>query len=222
MIKLSISLPAKHRIDIKFVKNRQVWNIKPFFPPLADVLRAKKGSVISRYFRILFENKKIKKVLGTNLALLVFTASFVKTPINIYAGEVASKEYSQPVILSTDKVVQFPVSNVSITQNFGLFHPGIDFDGLTGDKIRPFKKGVVKRIENSKFGYGKAVIIDHRDNTESLYAHLSKILVKEGDTVTFDTNIGEMGATGRASGDHLHFEIHDHGIPVNPRLSLPF
>ena len=94
-------------------------------------------------------------------------------------------------------------------------------DGLTGDPITPIRKGKVLSISRSKFAYGNSIIVDHGEGMTSLYAHLSKIEVVEGQEVdTFD-EIGKMGATGRSSGDHLHLEIRDHGVPVNPLTVLP-
>ena len=63
-------------------------------------------------------------------------------------------------------------------------------------------------------------MIDHGNKLSSLYAHLSKIEVEEGQEVTMDTEIGRMGATGRAFGDHLHLEVYDHGKAVNPLTIL--
>jgi murein DD-endopeptidase MepM/ murein hydrolase activator NlpD len=81
--------------------------------------------------------------------------------------------------------------------------------------------GVVAEIQHSRFAYGNAVIINHDGNLTSLYAHLSKIDVKEGQSITTLTKIGEMGATGHAFGDHLHLEIRKNGLPINPFSILP-
>jgi len=97
----------------------------------------------------------------------------------------------------------------------------VDFDGVTGDPIHPIMDGRVEAINYSKYAYGNAVLIDHGDNITSLYAHLSKILIKPNQEVTTDTIIGEMGSTGRSSGDHLHLEIRDSGKPFNPLTALP-
>ena len=83
------------------------------------------------------------------------------------------------------------------------------------------KKGKVEVAETSSVGYGKHVIVDHGDNLKTLYAHLSKINVKTGDEVDTDTVVGLMGSTGRSTGSHLHLEVRDHGIPINPMSILP-
>lgn len=64
--------------------------------------------------------------------------------------------------------------------------------------------------------YGNCVILDHGLGVQSLYAHLSQIEVKVGDTVTKGQEVGRTGATGLAGGDHLHFTMLVHGVPVNP------
>jgi len=121
----------------------------------------------------------------------------------------------------TEIGTRFPVEGVKVTQGYKYFHPGIDFDGLTGDPIYPIMNGRVKAISRSRFAYGNAILVEHGSALESLYAHLSKIYVKEGDRVDIKTPIGEMGATGRATGDHLHLEVRDNGRPISPYSVLP-
>lgn len=64
--------------------------------------------------------------------------------------------------------------------------------------------------------YGNCVILDHGAGLQTLYAHLSNIAVKEGETVSRDQTIGQTGATGMAGGDHLHYEVLISGVSVNP------
>ena len=123
--------------------------------------------------------------------------------------------------LTTEKSVQYPVQNLVITQGYKFYHPGLDIDGLTGDSINPIKKGIVVEVSYSRFAYGNSVIVDHGNKLTTLYAHLSKIDVEEGQEVNTHTKLGEMGATGRSFGDHLHLEVRDHGIPINPFSVLP-
>lgn len=108
-----------------------------------------------------------------------------------------------------------------VTQGFTRFHPGVDLAAPYGEPVRPIKPGVVVEAGFSSSGYGKVVIIDHGGGMTSLYAHLSKILVKTDQEVTSDTVIGNIGATGHASGSHLHLEIKRSGRAVNPFSILP-
>jgi len=183
-------------------------------------LRAKKGNKVSRAFRFIFENSKIKKILGMNLAAALLATNLFQFPAAISESEEQEFLTKAPFVLETKSGIQYPVKNVKMTQGYRFYHPGIDLDGLTGDSIYPFMGGKVQAINYSRVGYGNAILIYHGDGITSLYAHLSKILVEPNEEVTLDTQIGKMGATGRASGDHLHFEIRDNGKPVNPLTVL--
>ncbi len=98
-------------------------------------------------------------------------------------------------------------------------HKGIDLASRTGNKIRVMAKGRVTKVEYSNRGYGNLIVIDHGNGFSTKYAHLSKIYVKEGEVLSSDTAVGEVGSTGRSTGPHLHYEILYQGRPVNP---LPF
>lgn len=180
----------------------------------------RKGLLITRYFRHVFEHKNIKKALGAGLAMFIVGTSFVPQ------SQVQAQTIEEtPVVevqntLKTEKGIQYPVENIKVTQGYGFFHPGLDLDGLTGNPIRPIKPGRVASVSYSKFAYGNSIIIDHGNELMSLYAHLSKIEVKEGQEVTMDKVIGQMGASGRAFGDHLHLEIHLNGKAINPLTVL--
>ena len=221
MIKLTINLP-KHRLQLKLAQRRgpAVAN-ESLFPELEMIKNSRSGNKVSRYFRHIFEHKNIRRILGTNLALMLIATSFV--PTDVFANTEAEQSVvgEAAVSLTTEKSAQYPVENVRVTQGYRLFHPGIDLDGLTGDPIRPIKKGRVEDISTSKYAYGNAIIVDHGNQITSLYAHLSKIYVQEGQEVNTNTVIGEMGTSGRAYGDHLHLEVRDHGIPISPYSVLP-
>lgn len=221
MIKITFNLP-KYRLQLKLAQRRgpSIPN-EPFFPELEMIKNARSGNKVSRYFRHIFEHKNIKRMLGANLALMLIATSFVPTDVfaNTEAEQSVIEEITTP--LTTEKSVQYPTETVRVTQGYRLFHPGIDLDGLTGDPIRPIKKGRVEDVSMSKYAYGNAIIVDHGNQITSLYAHLSKIFVQEGQEVDTNTIIGAMGATGRAYGDHLHLEVRDHGIPISPYSVLP-
>jgi murein DD-endopeptidase MepM/ murein hydrolase activator NlpD len=219
MLQISFHLPPKYRLRISLVKRRKNLDEEPLLPDLGKVFRAKSGSKLSRYFRLLFENKKIKKLIGANLAALIIASSFA--PTSAYNPELPEKNtINTPTVLGTESGIQYPTKNVKITQNYHFFHPGIDLDGKTGDPIYPIMSGRVEKVEYSVFGYGKAVVVAHSSSTKSLYAHLSKIEVSEGQEVTKEVRLGEMGSSGRAFGDHLHLEVHESGRAINPLTIL--
>jgi len=193
---------------------------KPFLA-FGSILRARNGSKISRIFRVLFEHKSVNKLLGTNLAFALLAAGAIPA-ITPQIAQIDLNLNSTRVDFQTEAATRFPVNQVKISQGYWAYHPGIDLDGVTGDPVYSIKQGVVKSIEYAKFGYGNNIIIEHGTELSTLYAHLSEIAVAVGQEVDKHTPIGKMGATGRAFGDHLHFEVYNQeGRTINPFSVLP-
>src|SRR5436190_17279523 len=94
-------------------------------------------------------------------------------------------------------------------------HYGYDLASTRQSSVPAANRGVVVFAEPLTI-YGNAVIVDLRLGLQTLYAHLSSIEVKVGDTVTTGQELGRTGATGLAMGDHLHFEVLIHGVSVTP------
>lgn len=223
MRKFNLELP-KYRLALQFrlIKRRKPLVVEPLIPTIKAVNeKYKNGTSLSKFFRHIFEHKKINRALASVLSILVIGASYFPPGSTAQAQESVDETTIEPSInLTTDKSVQFPVSPVKVTQKFSSYHPGVDFDGLTGDPVKSIKPGRVSAVSYSRFAYGNSIIIEHTNSISSLYAHLSKIQVVAGQEVTMDTEIGKMGSSGRASGDHLHLEIHDHGKSINPLVVL--
>ena len=95
-------------------------------------------------------------------------------------------------------------------------HTGMDFTAPTGTDIFATGDGVVVRVQSKRNGYGKNVVIKHGFGYETLYAHMSKINVKEGQKVKRGEVIGLIGNTGTSVGPHLHYEVIKDGTKVNP------
>ena len=96
------------------------------------------------------------------------------------------------------------------------FHQGMDFTAPTGTDI--FATGNAKVVFSGwKQGYGNTVILDHGYGYQTLYAHLFKSLVREGQRVKRYDIIALVGNTGKSTGPHLHYEVRLHGKPVDPR-----
>lgn len=108
-----------------------------------------------------------------------------------------------------------PTASGIVTGSFGSSgsqwssgsHTGADFDGNTGNTVRAVHTGVVI-FAGSDGRYGNHVKIRHRNGDQTWYAHLSSISVKAGQQVLTGARLGGVGATGNASGSHLHFEVH--------------
>lgn len=94
-------------------------------------------------------------------------------------------------------------------------HTGIDIGAKKGESIVAANDGKVI-ISGWTNGYGYRVVIDHGGGISTLYAHCSKILVKEGQVVKRGDKIALIGSTGLSTGPHLHFEVRENGEPVNP------
>ncbi|MDD4587743.1 MAG: M23 family metallopeptidase [Heliobacteriaceae bacterium] len=109
--------------------------------------------------------------------------------------------------------LSWPTNGRRITSGFGYrgreYHPAIDIDVNTGDPIYAAADGVVVSA-GWNGNYGKMVVINH-GGIQTRYAHLSQINVGNGQTVSRGAKIGAGGATGRAYGSHLHFEVYDGG-----------
>ena len=100
-------------------------------------------------------------------------------------------------------------------------HWGIDIAGNTGEGVYATDAGVVVYAGWNNYGYGNMIMIDHGNNFQSLYAHLSGISVGCGQSIGQGDVIGAIGSTGRSSGSHLHFEIRAISSFVNPWDVLP-
>jgi murein DD-endopeptidase MepM/ murein hydrolase activator NlpD len=132
----------------------------------------------------------------------------------------------------------WPVQGGRITQGFGMTsfarsgayggagHNGIDIGAPTGTPVYATSSGTVVSVGFNNNSYGKWVVIRHNDGYFSLYGHLSQQRVSNGQTVNRGDRIGDIGATGFATGPHLHFTIYlpnslrvgssPQGAPVNP------
>ena len=100
-----------------------------------------------------------------------------------------------------------------------LFHKGIDLAAPEGTPVYACKSGEVLSANNDST-YGNFIILQHENNMQSVYAHLSKFAVSEG-YVRSGTIIGYVGTTGLSTGPHLHFEIRTNGKNRNPKDYLP-
>ncbi|MGM9613096.1 MAG: M23 family metallopeptidase [Butyricicoccus sp.] len=94
------------------------------------------------------------------------------------------------------------------------FHYGLDIGASEGTPIAAFADGIVR--ETGFNTYGNYVVLDHPEGISTLYAHCSRVDVQEGETVSMGDKIAEVGATGNATGNHLHLEIWRDGKTLDP------
>jgi murein DD-endopeptidase MepM/ murein hydrolase activator NlpD len=103
-----------------------------------------------------------------------------------------------------------------LTQGYRYDHRAIDVAAPLGTLVTAADRGVVIRAGWNEQGYGNFVVIDHNIDYITLYAHLSEIVVQEGQVVAQGQALGRVGSTGNSTGPHLHFEVRDFGRLANP------
>lgn len=124
---------------------------------------------------------------------------------------------------------RMPIRNSYVTSGFGTradpfgrgaaTHKGMDFHARVGDPVTAVAEGVVS-FSGVKGGYGNVVEVDHGNGYKTLYAHNSRLSVREGDLVRVGQEVAKAGSTGRSTGAHVHFEVWQDGRVVNPRKFL--
>ena len=122
-----------------------------------------------------------------------------------------------------------PIANSYITSGFGgradpfggghQFHKGIDFEADIGDPVLAVADGVVS-YSGVRSGYGNVVEVDHGNGYVTRYAHNSTLERQVGDLVRSGQEIAKAGSSGRSTGAHVHFEVWQDGVVVNPRKFL--
>jgi len=162
----------------------------------------------------------------TSMSFDQYKSIWDTTTINPYRVNLRDKADTTMLrlITHTDHDYVHPTCG-DVTSEFGMrgrrYHYGIDVDLETGDAVLSAFEGTV-RIARYSPSYGYFVLVRHANGLETLYAHLSRILVKSGDKVQAGDLLGLGGNTGRSRGSHLHFEVRFLGQQVNPRDLIDF
>ena len=157
-----------------------------------------------------------------------------KLGIEKYARTIYSinefQQMADSLQLSIDELCDYPVifpikKPQRISSGFGMryhpvykrrkFHTGIDIAELKGTPVYATGNGIVTRKSYCS-GYGNFIEIEHAGGFRSFYAHLSKMVVNIGDSVSISQQIGCVGNTGIATGSHLHYEIRKGNRFLNP------
>jgi len=155
-----------------------------------------------------------------------------------------SQLYTDPSIEQEGKTIHAALAQVSdeqlwqglfawpvrgrVTTGFGLArtingaiqyrHRGLDISAPAGTWVFAVAAGAVTLVREDFRLHGKTIVLDHGQGVGSLYLHLSEILVREGERVTRGQRIGRVGATGAATGPHLHWGVYVAGQAVDPRF----
>ena len=104
-------------------------------------------------------------------------------------------------------------------ENLTKFHYGADLAAQSGEDIHCFAEGTVTEVGQNET-FGKYIRVSHPDGFASLYAHCGTIYAAKGQAVAMGEKIALVGATGKATGPHLHFELTKDGVYVNPAFYL--
>lgn len=152
----------------------------------------------------------------------IYNNIWTSTKLNPYKMPIDSLPDSIHIDLSQFKV---PVKG-HITSKFGprryRYHYGTDIKLFTGDSVVSSFSGKVRITDYDRRGYGNYVVIRHDNGLETVYAHLSKVLVELDQRVEAGETIGLGGNTGRSTGSHLHYEIRFLGNAMNPEKIIDF
>lgn len=147
--------------------------------------------------------------------------------IRYQEGDTIDKTDSIPIALVNHELGEeyvHPFKGV-ITSRFGYrryrFHYGIDIDLITGDSVVCAFDGMVRATLYDR-GYGRVIVVRHKNGLETVYAHLSKILVDSNTYVKAGDLLAYGGNTGRSTGSHLHFELRYLGAAINPDAVIDF
>lgn len=133
--------------------------------------------------------------------------------------------FSNPTKVSDAVITSGYGSRTAPTTNKGKGskqHDGIDIGGsVNGQAADSIGGGKVTEVGYDGNGYGNYVVVDHGNGYTSLYGHLQKATVKQGDTVSAGQQVGVIGSTGKSSGPHLHLRVHKNGQSIDPRTVIP-
>lgn len=144
------------------------------------------------------------------------------TPYMAGAGN-AEKEPEGKIVIEKDRF-SWPVHGVmesAFGPRGGGRHDGIDISAKEGTPVKAADNGEVVYVSSSFRGYGNIVILKHKDDFYTVYAHNEENLVKTGESVKKGEVIAKVGSTGNATGSHLHFEVRQGKIVRNPLFFLP-
>ncbi len=121
---------------------------------------------------------------------------------------------------------KMPLETTPVTSRFGFRwgrnHLGTDIDLQMRDPVKAAFDGIVRIKSYDRYGFGYFVVIRHKNGLETIYGHLSKILVEIGQEVKAGEEIGKGGSTGRSTGSHLHFETRYRGLAFDPEIVYDF
>ena len=155
---------------------------------------------------------------GRTEAALIRFQRWAGLPVVGYAGPATRRALRRRV--TRPRIHLHRPSDAPISSLFGprgdAFHAGVDFSAPTGSPVRAAASGHVTSAAWLAGGYGYTVIVDHGGGAETMYPHLSRILVRNGQALGAGTVVGLAGSSGRSTGPHVHWELRIRGAARDP------
>ncbi|MGB5867763.1 MAG: peptidoglycan DD-metalloendopeptidase family protein [Arcobacteraceae bacterium] len=238
-------------IPIEFQEIRQAITIPIKNSPYQDIVESTGNKALANEFIIAFKKSvNFKRLRKDDLVSIVFnqkirSGRYFGTP-DILAASVQIRNktyyifenpddkryYNDQAKSLTSFMLRMPLRYNRISSKFTLkrYHPilkryrahlGVDFAAPTGRRVNATADGKVIH-KGRKGGYGKTIMIRHKNGLKSLYAHLSSYnsKIKVGSYVRQGDFIGRVGTTGRSTGPHLHFGLYKNGRAINPLSTI--
>ena len=206
-------------------RDDQIYRVILEAEPIAKTVREAGYGGINRYKQLEgLDNSEL--MIATTRKLDVLTRQiYIQSKSYDEVFELAKKKTE---LLASIPAIQ-PISNKDLTRiasGFGyrihpiyktqIFHEGIDFTAPSGTPIYATGNGVIQVLEPMGRGYGNNIVINHGFGYETLYGHMSKFNVRQGQRVKRGDVIGFVGSTGSSTGPHVHYEVWKNDVKIDP------
>lgn len=206
-------------------RDKNIYRVILEADPLSDEVRNAGFGGKTNYNNFDIDNAEI--IQQTQLKLMQLSKQFYIQSKSLDEIAELAKNKSE-MLASIPAIIPIQTKDLKkqITSGFGWrihpiyktqeFHPGMDFPSNQGTPVYTTGSGKIEYASIDNSGYGLHVIINHGFSYQTLYAHLSKIVVRQGEKVTRGQLIGYVGSTGLSTAPHLHYEVIKNNEKVNP------
>lgn len=224
---ISIQTEENHNVEVSQVKEDKKITTRGDIKRKQEIKEYKVYELIINEEILYFDNfenanKKKNYLLNNTINLPVVLNENIQNNLdNISSEDLVNSTINKYINKYKKPTICFPTISHKVSSTFGKrsrgdYHTGIDLCGKYRDDIYAYKSGKVIKVQYSNVSYGNMVLIEHNDGTKTRYAHMSSIIVSNGQYVDCGQRIGYMGSTGNSTGNHLHFEIIINNKAVNP------
>ena len=224
---ISIQTEENHNVEVSQVKEDKKITTRGDIERKQEIKEYKVYELIINEEILYFDNfenanKKKNYLLNNTINLPVVLNENIQNNLdNISSEDLVNSTINKYINKYKKPTTCFPTISHKVSSTFGKrsrgdYLTGIDLCGKYGDDIYAYKSGKVIKVQYSNVSYGNMVLIEHNDGTKTRYAHMSSIIVSNGQYVDCGQKIGYMGSTGNSTGNHLHFEIIVNNKAVNP------